>query len=234
MLADEVSQRWRLSPGAVTIVPTGIQTPRADAARLPASLRGLDYVLYFGRLERRKGVDTWIEALPTVLKSHPEIHAVFVGEDLGMQGRPFADIARERCGDQWARLHFLPAATQNHLFPIVAGASLVVMPSRFESLANACLEAMVLGRTVVATEGTGLAEMITNSVDGFLVAPGDFTALAQKVDKALDDPALLARIGRAAQRRAADFDLDLMVERLVGVYEDIAGPRALAASGLSA
>lgn len=234
VLANAVTRRWGLTAGSVTIVPTGIRRPRSDPRRVPDSLREHDYVLYFGRLERRKGVDTWIDALPQVLRHHPEIHAVFVGEDMGMAGRSFVDLARARCADSWTRLHFLDAAPQVQLFPIVAQARVVVMPSRFESLANACLEAMALGRPVVATTGTGLAEMITDGQDGFLVPPGDAAALAETVTRALADDALLERIGQAAERRAADFDLERMVDRLLGVYEEVAGSRPLAASAISA
>jgi glycosyltransferase involved in cell wall biosynthesis len=220
-LAGEVARRWGFDADAVTIVPTGIQLPRLVVGGPPEELRGINYILFFGRLEPRKGVDTWIEALPRVLESNPTLHAVFVGEDLGMGGRSFEDHARERCARDMARLHFLPALPHPRLFPIVAGARLVVMPSRFESLANACLEAMALSRPVIATTGTGLAEMITDSVDGFLIAPGDAAALEAAACAALADDQLLTRIGRAARRRAADFDLDAMVGRLLGVYEEI-------------
>ena len=220
-LAREVGRRWDFDPDTVTIVPTGIHLSRTGLGSPPEELRDVDYVLYFGRLEPRKGVDTWIEALPRVLESNPTLHAVFVGEDLGMGGRSFEDHARERCAHDMARLHFLPALSHPRLFPIVAGARLVVMPSRFESLANACLEAMALGRPVIATTGTGRAEMITDSVDGFLIAPGDAAALEAVACAALADDQLLTRIGRAARRRAADFDLDAMVGRLLGVYEEI-------------
>jgi glycosyltransferase involved in cell wall biosynthesis len=229
-LAGEVARRWRLRPESITIVPTGIRRPRAADGSLPEDLRQLEYVLYFGRLERRKGVDTWIDALPEVLASRPSLHAVFVGDDGGMQGRLFIEIARERCGEYWPRLHFLPEMPQARLFPIVAAARMVVMPSRSESLANACLEAMALGRPVVATRGTGLSELITDGVDGFLVPPGDVAALAATVRTAVSDDALLARVRQAARRRAGDFDLDRMVDKLVRVYEDVVDRRALSPS----
>ena len=232
-LADEVARRWGIQPGSITIVPTGIRLPHADADGLPENLRDLEYILYFGRLERRKGVDTWIDALPEVLASRPSLHAVFVGEDVGVGGRGFLGLARDRCGDYWPRLHFLPAMPQARLFPIIASARMVVMPSRFESFANACLEAMALGRPVVGTTGTGLAEMITDSVDGFLVPPGDAPALAAKVRTAVADDALLSRVRQAAQHRASDFDLDRMVDQLVHVYEEILGRHTLAPTAIA-
>jgi glycosyltransferase involved in cell wall biosynthesis len=231
VLADEVADHWRLDKRAVTIVPTGIRLPRARGP-LPEGLQARQYLLYFGRLERRKGVDTWIEALPTVLLRYPAIHAVFVGQDMGVDGTPVQDLARRWCTADFGRLHFLPALPQGQLFPIVAGARMVIMPSRFESLANSCLEAMALGRPVVATLGTGFAEMITDSVDGFLVPAGEPGRLAEKVCWALADPTLLARVSRAARRRATDFDLDRMVDRLVDVYEQVATKGASIPSSL--
>jgi glycosyltransferase involved in cell wall biosynthesis len=233
VLAGEVAEHWGLAPDSITIVPTGIRRPRAAEGSPPEELRDLEYVLYFGRLERRKGVDTWIDALPAVLASRPSLHAVFVGDDGGMHGRSFADIARERCGEYWPRLHFLPEMPHARLFPIVVRARMVVMPSRSESLANACLEAMALGRPVVATHGTGLSELITDGVDGFLIDPGDAVALAATVRSAVADGGLLTRVGQAARRRAGDFDLDKMVDRLVDVYEDVLERRTLAARATS-
>jgi glycogen(starch) synthase len=231
ILAARVAESWGLGHNAVTVVPTGIRSPEVAVASPPPELANREYVLYFGRLERRKGVDTWIEALPAVLRSRPTLHAVFVGEDMGMAGRSFEEWARERCGDMGGRLHFLPPMSQVRLFPIVAGARLVVMPSHWESLANACLEAMALGRPVVATTGSGFDEVITDSVDGFLVRPGDPRALAVRVSAAAADELLLARVGRAARRRAEDYDLDTMVDRLLEVYAAVLaehpGPRRM-------
>jgi glycosyltransferase involved in cell wall biosynthesis len=89
---------------------------------------------------------------------------------------------------------------------------------------------MALGRPVVATRGTGLSELITDGVDGFLVPPGDVAALAATVRTAVSDDALLARVRQAARRRAGDFDLDRMVDKLVRVYEDVVDRRALSPS----
>ena len=221
VLADRVAQRWRLDRAAIAVVPTGIRQPSFEPGDVPAELARHEYVLYFGRLEQRKGVDTWVEALPAVMRARPGLHAVFVGEDLGMGGRSFEDHSRERCGDDAGRLHFLPSISHARLFPIVSGARLVVMPSHWESLANACLEAMALGRSVVATTGSGFDEVITDSLDGFLVPPGDAAGLAQRVATVVADELLLARVGHAAQRRAEAYDLDAMVDRLLDVYAEV-------------
>lgn len=222
-LAVDVAATWRIDPGAIEIVPTGVDPPDCSNGSLPGHLYGVPYVLYFGRMEARKGVDVWIDALPTVLNSHPEVRAVLVGEDLGWRGRPFADHLRERCAGLLDRVDLIPHLAPGDLFPIVAAASLVVLPSRWENLANACLEAMALGRPVLATRGSGFEELITDSVDGWLVAPGDSGALARVACAALDDRVTLDRVGEAGRRRAAELTVDAMARRLVTVYESVIG-----------
>ena len=218
-LAKEVAHRWHLDVREIDIIPTGIDPPQQSAEPMPDFLTEVPYVLYFGRLEVRKGVDVLIDALPSVLEAHPQVHAVFIGEDMLFRGAPFADYARQKCADSWPRIHFLPRMPHAELFNIVANATLVAIPSRWENLANTCLEAMVLGRPIVATTGSGFDETLTHDVDGLLVPPGDSDALAAAMTGALADPQRLARLGVAARKRAEDFTVDRMSSALLKVYE---------------
>lgn len=220
-LAREVAQRWGIALESIDIVPTGIDPPQVSTTPIPSFLAEPPYILYFGRLEIRKGVDTLIEALPAVLSAHPDAHCVFVGEDLTYKGVPFAQYARQRCASVWTRIHFLPRMAHSELFGIVANAALVAIPSRWENLANTCLESMILGRAIIATTGSGFNEVLTNGVNGLLVPPGDFAALAEAMVKALADPALLRRLGAAARVRANDFTVDGMAGGLMKVYAEV-------------
>lgn len=218
-LAREVAQRWRLDVNEIDVIPTGIDPPQLSAAPVPDFLVEAPYVLYFGRLEVRKGVDVLIDALPSVLEEHPDVNAVFIGQDMLFRGAPFADYAGEKCAEAWPRLHFLPRMPHAKLFNIVANATLVVIPSRWENLANTCLEAMVLGRPIVATSGSGFDEVLTHDVNGLLVPPGDAAALAAAMTGALADPQKLRRLGAAARKRAEDFTVERMASALSRVYE---------------
>jgi glycosyltransferase involved in cell wall biosynthesis len=220
-LAREVAQRWRMDLDSISIVPTGIDPPQISTAPIPASLEGARYLLYFGRLEIRKGVDTLIDALPAVMAVDRDVHCVFIGEDMTYNGIPFVEYAKERCAEFWSRIHFLPRMAHPELFGIVANATLVVIPSRWENLANTCLESMVLGRAIIATTGSGFDEVLTNGVDGLLVPPGDSGKLAGAVTSALGDPALLERLGAAARLRASDFTVDGMARRLQRIYGEL-------------
>lgn len=229
-LAQIVCEGWGIAPERVTVVPTGAnlgQTAASLDAPIPQALRGIDYLLYFGRLERRKGVHTLGAALPAVFAAHPTLKAVFVGEDLTYEGQPMADVIRSLAAPYAERLIFLPRMPQQELFPIIRSARLVALPSLWENLANTCLEAMQLGRPVVATWGCGFEEVIEDGVSGYLTAPGDVESLTAGLLTALADKAGAERVGQAAERRAQEFSVDAMVARLADYYSRliVAGDR---------
>jgi glycosyltransferase involved in cell wall biosynthesis len=222
-LAEWVARDWGLDVDRIAIVPTGIEPPRVaeDAPPPAAELRGADYILYFGRLEGRKGVTVWVDALPAVLAANPTARAVFAGDEAAGAARPIAEVARERCGGDASRLLFLPHQPHPALFALIARARFVVLPSRWESMANACLEAIVLGKPVLSTIGSGFAEVIRDGVEGLLVPPADPQALAVAANRLLGDRALTDRLGRAARVRAAEYDLRRMAGRLMEVHQEV-------------
>lgn len=235
-LAEVVARDWGLRLEDVTIVPTGISPPNVMPGA-PPPVSGLEtgpYLLYFGRLEERKGVRDLMDALPAVFDRHPRLLAIFAGDDLGHLGGSFAEYGRARCAGRADRLRFLDRMPQAQLLPLIAGAAVVVLPSRWESLANACLEAMALGRPVVSTTGSGFAEVMSDGVDGLLVPPQAPPALAGAIVRLLDDPGLANRLGAAARERARDYDLTRMVARLLAVHAEVAaGGRSTARSARS-
>ncbi len=223
-LAQIVCERWGIAPERVTVVPTGAnlgQTAASLDAPVPQALRGEQYLLYFGRLERRKGVHVLGAALPAVFAAHPTLKAVFVGEDLTFEGQPMADVIRGLAAPYADRLIFLPRMSQQELFPIIRAARLVVLPSLWENLANTCLEAMQLGRPVIATWGCGFEEVIEDGVSGFLTQPGDAASLTAGIQTALADEVRAERVGQAAGQRAQEFSIDAMATRLADYYSQL-------------
>jgi len=234
-LAERVTRDWRLDGNRVHFMPTGIEMPLPGAdGPLPPGAGPAPYVLYFGRLEIRKGVKTWMDALPQVLRANPGVEAVFAGDDLKLNGVPFSDYGRHRAGDLAPRLRFFKRLPQSQLFPLIREARLVVLPSRWENLANAALEAMALGRPVVATLNSGFGEVIDDGVDGWLVPPDDTEALSAKVNEVLADDSRLKAAGEAARKRAHEYELHRMVSRLLDLYEDfvVSSERQVSGAGI--
>jgi glycosyltransferase involved in cell wall biosynthesis len=105
---------------------------------------------------------------------------------------------------------------------VFASADVVVVPSKLpEPFGKVVVEAMALGRPVVATTPGGPAEVITSGVDGLLVPADDVAALVDALRGLLRDPAAAQRLGRAAAVRAAGFSEAATARR---VADDVVAP----------
>ncbi len=104
---------------------------------------------------------------------------------------------------------------------IAAALDVYVQPSEVEGLPIALLEAMALGRPVVATSVGGTPEVIRHPDQGVLVPSRDPHAIASSVLELLHDPARRSRMGERAAERAREFDIRTAVRRMEAVYEEL-------------
>jgi glycosyltransferase involved in cell wall biosynthesis len=117
------------------------------------------------------------------------------------------------------RLPFAPAVR-----PLYDLLELVLLPSRIEGLSQALLEAMALGKPVIASAAAGNLDLITDGVDGRLVDPLDPAAWGRALDELLSSPNLCSRFGTAARHTARDtFALKHTVERTGALYRSLVG-----------
>jgi glycosyltransferase involved in cell wall biosynthesis len=207
----------------VRIIPTPcyVETQDWDDAVYNQCLKGKQYLLFYGRFEQRKGFHCLAQALPRFLAHYPEAYAVLVGRDMPSALAPsMATYARTLSVAFADRLIMLDSLPHRQLYPVIAGARLVVLPSLMDNLPNACLEAMALGKVVVGTSGASFDELIDDEATGFLVAPDDVAALTEKINYAWTHPKL-QEIGRAAQQRMADFAPEKTVQALLTYYREV-------------
>jgi glycosyltransferase involved in cell wall biosynthesis len=92
-----------------------------------------------------------------------------------------------------------------------------------EPFGQVVVEGMAAGLPVVATDGGGPREIITDGVDGLLYPAGDQQALAEVLRRLAADPVLRARLGRAGQSRATQFSTSQIAPRVVDVYRTVLG-----------
>ncbi|MBI4320974.1 MAG: glycosyltransferase family 4 protein [Chloroflexi bacterium] len=228
-LAKVVCAEWHIPPAFVQIVPNCVDTAWIGSfEEVPpkADVWSLDYLLFYGRLEERKGVQVLAEALPGILRNYPDLGVVFVGADGAYQGHPMREHVRKRCSSYADRLTFLDALPQPQLFPIVARARLVVLPSIWEAFGFVCLEAMCVGRAVVASAGSGFEEIIEDGHSGYLVEPGNARDLEAMLAWCLAHPEEVMRVGRKGRDRAKSFDADNIALSLVQCYERLLRPKS--------
>jgi glycosyltransferase involved in cell wall biosynthesis len=197
------------------------ETDEWDDSVYERRLRGKEYLLFFGRFQLHKGIHTLADALPRFLERFPDAHAALVGQDSATALAPsMFDYVRERCGRFAERLVMPGSLRHSQLYPVIAGARLVVLPSRLENFPNACLETAGLGKAMVGTRGTGVDELIDEGETGFLVPPNDTDALAATIVQAWAHPGL-ARMGEAARLKVSEFLPERTVTALLEYYREV-------------
>lgn len=185
------------------------------------------YLLSFGRLDLfQKGIDTLLHALALLVRERP-------GLELRLAGRG-KDAARVRALAEELgiarNVRILGSVSDAGRLALLAGATLAVMPSRFEGFGLVAAEAMAAGVPLVASTAGALPEVIGPPEGGVLVPPDDPQALATAVARLLDSPEQRAALSRSARRRASThFSWDVVarqhLEFIRRIAADFAGPR---------
>jgi glycosyltransferase involved in cell wall biosynthesis len=119
------------------------------------------------------------------------------------------------------RGRFEHLGTRTDIVRLMAGADVFVLPSHQEGLPVALMEAMSAGLPVVVTAVGGVPDIVSDGVEGLVVAPGRPDLLAAAVARLASDPRLRARLGEAAQLRSQDFDVSRAVEAIEAAYTRI-------------
>jgi glycosyltransferase involved in cell wall biosynthesis len=178
------------------------------------------------RLESEKGHRTLLEAWPLVLAAQPRAWLLIVGEGSERDSLE-AEAASLGISDRvvfTGRREDVPAVT--------AALDVSVLPSYREAQGLSVLEAMALGRPVVASRVGGIPEMIEDGVSGLLVPPNDREALASAIVRLLADHPFADMIAKRGHDLVHDrFCVELMVNSIEAIY-DQAGLKMRASEGV--
>ena len=210
-----VRANWRVIPNGID--PARFRPAAADAVRAAlAPLAGLDpaalLVVCVGRLCRQKGQDVLLEAWPSVLRRVPGARLALVGD--GPQERGLRHHAPEGV---------LFAGAVANPVPWYQAADLVVLPSRWEGMALAPLEAMACGRAVVVTDVAGARESLPpgHRAHG-LVPAGRPRPLADALTRTLLDPSLRESLGHQGLRHVLTaHDVRHSAEAVTDLYREL-------------
>jgi glycosyltransferase involved in cell wall biosynthesis len=203
-IMDLLGARWALPAERLSHVPY----PFIPAATLlDASLDTLTRrVTFVGRLEVRKGVIELAKAISLVLAQAPDTRFRLIGRSgpHPATGEDMQSCMRRLIGPFASLVEFVGAVPYSQIPGYLSDTDICVFPSVWEASGFVCKEAMAAGRGVVASGGSGMAEIIEDGRTGRLAPPRNSGALARALLEMLSDPARRMEMGRAAREHVSD------------------------------
>jgi D-inositol-3-phosphate glycosyltransferase len=219
----------------MVIIPPGVDTSHfypipPDEAKLFIGLKpDTRIVLFVGRIEPLKGVDTLIQSMAClrVADIPKPVHLAIIG------GEP--DVSPQDMSAEMARLQklsddlsmggmvvFMGKRSQDTLPYYYSAAEAVVMPSLYESFGMVALEAMACGTPVIASEVGGLGYLVQNGVTGYTIPDSEPDILCEKLSWLLGDSHLRQSMGQCAAEYARDYAWEKIAAQIVEVYKGLA------------
>lgn len=183
----------------------------------------------FGHVGTFKGHFLLVEAMAKILKSFPSAYLFCVGHGEPETFESLTNIARQ--GSYEDRLVF--THTRNDVGRLLTAMDVVALPSEYEACSMAIIEAMAIGRPVVATNAGGNPELIRNGETGMLIDRSS-DSVAESIMGLLGDSQLRLQMGQDARQRATDlFSSEKMVDHIESLYQQLtsAKSKALAPEG---
>jgi len=169
-----------------------------------------------GRLDEQKGHIHLVDAVASLLPNNPQLKCVVLGEG------PMHEELQTRINTLGIGPNMGLLGEQDQITAWLSAFDAFVLPSLWEGIPNALLEAMALGLPVIATEVDGVSEAVVHDLSGILIKPGDPKAIGTAIQDMIDDKELGVRLGREAKNVVNEnFKLHTMIERYEKAYKAV-------------
>ena len=232
----QIQWLYQADVNKINIIPPGVDLSRfypipVDEAKEVIGIPPCDQVLlYVGRIEPLKGIDTLIEAI-AYMRNNGDFEdlsfclAVIGGEpdsmpaDLSVEMARLKDLCHVHGLDDLVT--FLGKQDQDSLPYYYSAAEAVVVPSHYESFGMVALEAMACGTPVVASQVGGLAYLVQDGITGYTVPSSDVEALAGRLGELIRNKSLRDQLGAQAAAVAQEFSWDIIAKQIRDQYQEV-------------
>lgn len=222
LIREELIEKHICSPSKATTVHYGVDLEQFDPSRFPISSSDTLTVGCVARISAEKGIIYFIEAAIRLSEHWPNVRFDLVG---GVRNRA-EQLYFEKC------LNILDSSGKRSLFRflghktdvplMLSQMDVVVVPSLSEGLPLIVIEAIAMGKPIVASKVDGIPEIVNNGETGLLVEPANANAIVEAVERLLRNKGLREELGRKARLRAEDaFSQKRMIEQTLQCYEEI-------------
>lgn len=224
---------YRANRRKIEIVPPGVNTSRfypiaqADAKAQIGCDPNQKILLFAGRIEPLKAVDTVIHALDVLKQGNPELINDLCFAVVGGDPNDKNDKEMMRLQQMAQELgladtvHFLGAKDQSELPLFYAAATAVIMASDYESFGMVALEAMATGTPVIASQVGGLAFLVQDQETGYLVPVREPEAMAICIETLVTDPQKCQEMGYQAYQLAQEYAWSNIADRITSIFDEI-------------
>jgi len=217
-----IIDKSRISNEKISVIYNGVNIKSQDNAygqnvKVPLTIQNEDRILMtVGRLHEQKGHCYLIQAISKVRKEFPKVKLLVTGE--GEEENNLKKLVKSL--DLTNEVIF--AGLSSDIEEILPMAELFILPSLWEGLPNALLEAMAAGKPVVATKVGGIPEIVVHGETGILIPPRDHDALAIAIIDLLQNRLKAKDMGEAARIRAGKrFSFYKMIEKTENLYQEL-------------
>ncbi len=212
---------YKIQDSKPVVIPLGINLPATPTLKRKVNNHVVT-ILYVGRLERRKGIDRLLLAIPQVIQKVPCCRFVIAGDDVGEapQGKSYLDYF-ESFASPAAReaTTFLGHVEESQLSQLYADCDIFAAPSLSESFGLIYLEAMTHAKPVVAFSTGAVPEVVAHNETGILVELGNVSELANALIGLIKRGEIRQEMGRRGYERVRTrFTVERMIEETVTCY----------------
>lgn len=182
-------------------------------------------ILFLGRLERRKGIHTIFEAIPTILSKYDKVNFVLAGRnDIvdGKLGTTYQEyFTKKYKKEKWFnRVIFKGEVSEKEKDELYKNADIYLSPSLYESFGLVFLEAMNYKLPVIGCNEGGMKELITNDLNGYLIEKENSEELASVLEKLIKNPNLITEMGSNGFKILNDkFTSEIMTKNTLDFYQ---------------
>ena len=189
--------------------------------------RGKKYIIHYGRLGYLKGTHIIAHIAKRILEKYSDFTILLVGNSTEMVDEKGNSVLAHKLVQAEAeeysdRVIYAGVLVREQLYPLIQNAQLCLLPSRIENLSNACIEAMAMGKVVVATNGASYEQLIDDKVSGYLCERDNPESFLQAVEEVLSmDLDAKRQMELAAARQVERLAPDVIYQKYNEYYQKV-------------
>ncbi len=168
-----------------------------------------------GRLVPVKGPEFLIKAAKYIISEYPDTYFIFTGDG------PLEQDLKRKALEMGISENIIFLGWRNDVAKIISIYDIFVLPSLNEGMGRVLVEAMALGKPIVASNIGGIPDLVIHGKNGFLVPPKDPEELAKYIQILLEDEEKREKMGLAGKEMSLNFSTENMVEKIAELYEEL-------------